>query len=687
MRPLFAIAWFAACAAAVPYARAATPAAPSTPDTLHVAVPGVEVTALKRPESVRDVPSATFVVSRADLARAGAARLTTVLAALPGLYAYQQNSSGDPAIIDPRGFTASGESSYLKVLLDGQDVRDAENGNVDWDWVRPEDVERVEVIQGSGAWLYGDASEGGIVNLVRAAPTRPFEYDGAVRFGSFGLVTGGLDASASSGASAVSGRLSARDVDGWRDHSRERVYGGGGEARTRLGGHELSLDVSALDADRQDPGTLNDAQLAADREQSETSTDFTHAKRLLLDIHLKSEPGSGLAWSVSPYLRGESTDQIRTLFFQPLFHHTRAWTGGGELEASTVVRPAGRRVLLQGDVQGDAARLRTEYRQFDPATGVGALASSADGSRANGSASLGARMDLADGTVARLSVRGDLTRIHVRDRQTGVTSPTRTLSAFSPLASLNQSFGEHASVYVSGSTAFRVPTLAQLYDPRPIGVPFPPFAVTISNGQLDPQRSVSAEIGGRYDGGGAQAAIAAYSSWVRNEIDFDLTSLSYANINRSWHRGIEAQASAPLPARLSARGSAAWTPTTFREKDNPDPSQRAMDGKQINGVPRGTMYGALAWSPVPVASFDLGARWVGRQFLDKLEQHPLPTFITWEAGVNGRLGRLRGTVRVLNLFDRHYSDTGFIGFDAFFQPEERTSPAAPRSVVVSLSLD
>jgi outer membrane receptor protein involved in Fe transport len=183
-------------------------------------------------------------------------------------------------------------------------------------------------------------------------------------------------------------------------------------------------------------------------------------------------------------------------------------------------------------------------------------------------------------------------------------------------------------------------------------------------------------VGGRYDGADGRAAtLAAYSTRVRDEIDFDLATLSYANIQRSWHRGIEGLIAWPLPHALSARASGAWTPTTFRGGDS--------DGKQINGVPVATGFASLGWAPTPKASVDLGARVVGRQFLDKLEEHPLGGFVTWELGIHGSVQRMHGTLRVLNLLDRRTSDTGFIG--AF--GEERFSPAAPRSVVVSVSLD
>ena len=82
----------------------------------------------------------------------GDSRVSNLLSTLPGLFAYQQNSNGDFKSVDARGFATNGVTSYLKLLVDGQDVRDLENGNLDWDWLLPDDVERLEVVEGAGSW-------------------------------------------------------------------------------------------------------------------------------------------------------------------------------------------------------------------------------------------------------------------------------------------------------------------------------------------------------------------------------------------------------------------------------------------------------------------------------------------------------------------------------------------------------
>ena len=116
------------------------------------------------------------------------------------------------------------------------------------------------------------------------------------------------------------------------------------------------------------------------------------------------------------------------------------------------------------------------------------------------------------------------------------------------------------------------------------------------------------------------------------------------------------------------------SPTTIREG--------ALDGNQINAVPKGSAVGRLEWSGVRWLEIDGGVRWVARQFLDKENQHPLGEYATVDLGAALRVSHARVNVRVLNLLDRKFSDTGFIGPFG----EERLIPAAPRGVVVALTL-
>ena len=342
------------------------------------------------------------------------------------------------------------------------------------------------------------------------------------------------------------------------------------------------------------------------------------------------------------------------------------------MESRTRTSIARHPVVLQGGAEFEYATLRSDYDDYDATTGKGAPNAGTHGFRTTASASAGARIELDSRTVARLSVRGDLARVHAEDTFPGTTSPSRSMSAVSPLLGITRQVGAGGTVYGSASAAFRVPTLFQLFDQRQIFTGF--GFISISNPGLDPQRASSVELGGRWERpSGAAAQLGAYSTWVHDEIDFDLATLGYANISRSWHRGVEGLVVCPLPAHFTVRAGGAWTPTTFDGGDH--------DGRQINGVPLGTGTALLGWAPVAAISAEACARLIGRQFLDKDETQPLGSVVAWDAGLQARSGRLSGGVHVLNVFGRHYAENGFIG--AF--GEGRLLPAAPRSVNVTMS--
>ena len=123
------------------------------------------------------------------------------------------------------------------------------------------------MIGGSGAWLYGDGTEGGIVNLVRPGLLRDgVRTTWSARAGSHGLATGNLALARRSGAGDAGLRGSVRRAEGFRDRSAEEAYGGGAEFGWRWNeSHRVGLDVAVLDVRREDPGSLTRDQLREDR--------------------------------------------------------------------------------------------------------------------------------------------------------------------------------------------------------------------------------------------------------------------------------------------------------------------------------------------------------------------------------------------------------------------------------------
>lgn len=126
----------------------------------------VEVTSVsKAPESLSGAPAAIYVITRDDILRAGARTIPDMLRLAPNLQVAQITASS--FAITARGFNGTAASKLL-VLIDGRSVYTPYHSGVDWgvQIVPPEDIERIEVISGPGAALWGANAVNGVINII-----------------------------------------------------------------------------------------------------------------------------------------------------------------------------------------------------------------------------------------------------------------------------------------------------------------------------------------------------------------------------------------------------------------------------------------------------------------------------------------------------------------------------------------
>ncbi len=175
----------------------------SSPDLTAIgleAVMNMEVTSVsKKPERLMDAAAAVQVITSEDIRRSGATTLPDLLRLVPGVQVARANSS--TWAVGVRGFTSTLSRSLL-VLIDGRSVYSPLFAGVYWDVqdVILNDIDRIEVIRGPGATLWGANAVNGVINIItksaRAtqgsyASVRGGDEDRAVTTGRFGWKTKG----------------------------------------------------------------------------------------------------------------------------------------------------------------------------------------------------------------------------------------------------------------------------------------------------------------------------------------------------------------------------------------------------------------------------------------------------------------------------------------------------------------
>src|SRR4051812_44053990 len=192
----------------------------SPPDPSRVSE-RVVVTAERGPERRGDVPAATSLLTREEIARIPAETLTDLLAYLPGFHAYFPHpGAGTAPMVTARGFFGGGEAEYVQLRIDGVPLSYPESGVADWRRLRAADVERIEAVRGPASALYGDTALAGVVEVfTRRPPTDGVETSAAAFAGSFGGTS--VDADVRAGKDGRMTRVSANlsRSDGERAHS------------------------------------------------------------------------------------------------------------------------------------------------------------------------------------------------------------------------------------------------------------------------------------------------------------------------------------------------------------------------------------------------------------------------------------------------------------------------------------
>ena len=139
----------------------------------------VVVTGTRTHQSIERVPANVTVIDEEGIRNSNAKTVVDLLRYEEGIVVRDVLGTGKTAQVDLRGFGETGPYNTL-VLVDGRRVNEIDLSGVDWTQIPLEQIERIEIVRGTGTVLYGDNAVGGVINIITKIPTEKLTVVGVL---------------------------------------------------------------------------------------------------------------------------------------------------------------------------------------------------------------------------------------------------------------------------------------------------------------------------------------------------------------------------------------------------------------------------------------------------------------------------------------------------------------------------
>ncbi|HSD37923.1 MAG TPA: TonB-dependent vitamin B12 receptor [Rhodocyclaceae bacterium] len=550
------------------------------------------VTANRVARTADETLAPVTVITRKDIERLQALSVPDVLRGMPGVTFANNGGPGKNTSLFIRG----ANSDQVLVLVDGFKIGSATSGGAALQDIPIDQVERIELVRGPRASLYGSDAIGGVLQIfTRKGMQSPgFAATGGSRH-TFGLsgqggvgskdlwMSAGVQSNTTSGINVCNGPTTAAcspDRDGYQNTS-VNLHGG-----ARFGEY-LSAELMALQIDSRNEFDGSSQDVADGRQQLFGATfNFTPVDRWLSILRL-----------------GETTDDSRNYKdekFASRFttrRDTMTWQNNVDVAR-------GHQIVAGVDMSYEKVMSSTTY---------------VTDSRANSAVFAQYLLDLG-GFSAELSGR------HDKNEQFGSHNTGGIAAGYT--------FTQWLQLSASYATAFKAPTFNQLYFPG-YGTP-----------GLQPETSRNTEVGAKGALGNGKWQVSMFDNRISQLIITDPRTFQAVNLSSARIHGIELSASQTYGQTTLAANA------TFQ---NPkDHSGSASEGNLLVRRPR---QSARVDADHDIGAFSFGASWtgVGERYDNPANSIHLGGYSLWDLRAEYRFTKdWRVQLRGENVFDKHY---------------------------------
>ena len=212
----------------------------------------------KNAEPLSDLTTNLTVITEEEIKEKSANTLGDVLEGELGISYKSTGTLGQQQSIFIRGAS----SAQTLVLIDGRRVNSISTGEADFTAIPASMIERVEIIRGSGAALYGTGAFGGVINVItkKATPLTP-NVNPYFSYGTFNTINAGITGAYANDVVSILVAPSMTSSDGYRPvsfYNSKNIFGKIGVNLTE--DSEIVLSGQAYNADIGNPGQIENYQ-------------------------------------------------------------------------------------------------------------------------------------------------------------------------------------------------------------------------------------------------------------------------------------------------------------------------------------------------------------------------------------------------------------------------------------------
>jgi iron complex outermembrane recepter protein len=658
----------------------ATPAAAQTLDD-------VVVSANRNEQRSFDAPAAIQSVDRETIQSAGPqVNLSESLNRVPGITVLNRQNFAQDLQLSIRGFGARTGFGIrgVRLIVDGIPAT-MPDGQGQASTISLTSTERIEVLRGPLAQMYGNAAGGVVQAFTREAPETP-ELLLQGYTGSYGLDRGALQFAGRSGAYGLVADYGAFNTDGFRDNSRtvRRHFNGRltwGDGRTRFAVTANLFDMPLA----QDPGGLGE-DWASNPRSVQPNFEANRARKTvrqnqlgLLASHLFD---NDLELQARVYAGTREVFQAQSL--ATWIGTDRQYNGVG-LQLTRAFRigalPGRWTVGTDWDRSGED-RTGGTTGQGGAAPGdktPGSLTRNQDYTADNRDAYAQFDVSLTESVSLIAGVRSSRVGLDVDDRVTPALSGSVGYRATNPVLGVSWHLSESTNLYANVGKGFETPTIAETtYTGTALADRF--------NDGLRPARSTHRELGVKWQlDATTRVDAAVYSADTEDEIVVLASrggKTSYTNAARTERKGIELSARSVFARRW--RGLLSFNRIVAEYADGFQSGAIAVPaGSRLPGVPQQYLFGELAWTSEPYdpgrvrgagRGWELGLEWInaGRLYANDLNTRSADGYDVYNLRASYTFpmndAHLTFVVRLDNLSNENYVGSVIVGNANPYEP-------------------